>query len=198
MFLRKGSSRKTGQIQTPDRQAHKSDNGFSPCLSKQDTPGHAKPATSTQQGYVTLFPHATSCLATLIHSFTMPLAYHTGSCFPNWENQKDCVKRLYHSHHKLIHFKALILIFETSLELWLGFQGKTPFFFNAHRSCYKQRVTAWKTFRLAEGKSTTFSVVSRQLTHWGKSKQVTQNLPNYSSKELPKSYYKNIFLAVAS
>lgn len=145
-------------------------------------------------------PSWTPCLDTLIHSFTMPLAYHTGTCFPNWENWKDS-KILYHSHRKLIHFKALILIFETSLELWLGFQGKTPFFFNEslyHRSCCKQHVTAWKTFRLAEGKSTTFSVVSRQLTHWGKSKKITQNLPNYSSKELPKSYYKNIFLAVAS
>lgn len=135
------------------------------------------------------------------HSFTTLLAYHTRTCFPNWENWKDFVKLLYHNHWKLIHFKALILIFDASRELWLGFQAKTPFFFNAslhHRSCYKQRVTAWKTFRLAQGKSTIFSVVPRQLRHWGKSLKVTQNLPNYSSKELPKSYYKNIFLAVAS
>lgn len=139
------------------------------------------------------------CNTTFGH--TVSLIYHDTSLSHrnlNWENWKDCIKLLYHSHHKLIHFRALILIFETSLELWLGSQGYTPFFCNAslhHRSCYKQYVRRCKTFRLAEGKSTTSSVVSRQLHT---EEKVTQNLPNYSSKELPKSYYKNIFLAVAS
>lgn len=95
---------------------------------------------------------------------TGPLIYRATS-LPhgnlNWENWKACVELLYHSHHKLIHFRALILSFETSLELWLGFQGYTPFFCNAslhHRSCYKQHVTRRKTFRLAEGESTTFQL----------------------------------------
>lgn len=55
-------------------------------------------------------------------------ADHTGTRFPNWGHSKECGKLLYHSHHKFIHFQALILIFETSLELWLGFQGKTLLF----------------------------------------------------------------------
>lgn len=158
MFLWRGSSRKTCQIQTPEWQAHESDTASAPCLSKQDTPGHAEQATSELQGYEIVFPHTTPRLATLIHSFIMLLAYHTGTCFSNCENWKNCVKFLHHTYHKLIHFKALILISETSPELWLGFQGKTPFFFNAsfhQSSCHKQHVTAQKTFRLAEGKATT-------------------------------------------
>lgn len=146
MLLRKRSSRKTWWVQTPDWQACERDPA---CASwtLRDSKG---------RGDTALFPPAAPRSARLVPSLTVPLARHAGTCFPIWE--KGGLKLLHHSHCKLTHFKALILIFETSLKLWLGFQGKTPLFFNAR-----------ETFRLHEGKSRTFLVVLRQLTHCAKS-----------------------------